>query len=407
MQGDRHQSGYDLLTHLRRLETRIARLQKRWQTFRADPRPERLEEFRKAFAITDRALGELAGHLGGERPGAPAGAADVFGVGGLSGAATGGAGGRGDVSGGGADPFGTHPADPRSPDARAVVEAGRTLDHVLAEVSRAWGFLRRDPDPTGLGGLADRLARAEAAAAVLSRALTPRDWLSSDDTPAPRNQAGSTAEAGSLDAVLTRVRDDWEHLRRDPAPDRAGILRGELAEARRLAEALGGRMMSPEPPDPETARYLTGMDDAVRFAPYRDAITGLYNRQGFDTLAGAELKRCRRYSRSFGLLLIETQASDLAELRITIGTLQSLLRGYDLISRYSDRRLAVGLPEAEGAQTRRIAARLLRALQSEGRSSVRRLSYALMPEDGLTLSALFDEAGSRLEGRTEHPESSA
>ena len=384
MQGDKHQHGYDLLAHLRRLETRIARLQKRWQTFRADPRPERLEEFRTAFAVTDRALEQLAGQLGGGR----SGGADVFGGGGVAGGV-----------GREADPFGAHRADPRSPDARAVVEAGRTLDNVLAEVSRAWGFLRRDPDPAGLGGLADRLARAEAAANVLSRALAPRDWLSADDAPADRHGPAPTTEAGSLDAVLTRVRDDWEHLRRDPAPDRAGILRGELAEARRLAEALGSRMMSPEPPDPETARYLTGMNDAVRFAPYRDAFTGLYNRQGFDALAGAELKRCRRYSRSFGLLLIETQATDLAELRITIGTLQSLLRGYDLISRYSDRRLAVGLPEAEGAQTRRIAARLLRALQSESRSSVRNLSYALMPEDGATLSALFEQAEASLEGR--------
>lgn len=393
MQGDRFQHGYDLLAHLRRLETRIARLQKRWQTFRADPRPERLEEFRKAFAVTDRTLEELAGQLGGR----PSGADDVFRGAGRAGGAPGGVGGAGRET----DPFGAHQADPRSPDARAVVEAGRTLDHVLAEVSRAWGFLRRDPDPTGLGGLADRLARAEAAAAVLSRALAPRDWPSGDDAPTDRHRAAPTAEASSLDAVLTRVRDDWEHLRRDPAPDRAGILRGELAEARRLTEALGSRMMSPEPPDPETARYLTGMDDAVRFAPYRDAFTGLYNRQGFDALAGAELKRCRRYSRSFGLLLIETQAADLAELRTTIGTLQSLLRGYDLISRYSDRRLAVGLPEAEGAQTRRIAARLLRALQSEGRSSVRHLSYALLPEDGATLSALFEEAEARLEGRAE------
>jgi GGDEF domain-containing protein len=287
-----------------------------------------------------------------------------------------------------------------------VVEAGRTLDHVLAEVNRAWGFLRREPDPTGLGGLADRLARAEAAAAVLSRALTPSDWLSADEAPRPdRKRGGASPEAGSLDAVLSRIRDDWQNLRRDPAPDRAGILRGELAEARRLTEALGSQMMSPHPPDSETARYLTGMDDAVRFAPYRDAFTGLYNRQGFDALAGAELKRCRRYSRSFGLLLIETQPSDLAELRNTIGTLQALLRGYDLISRYSDRRLAVGLPEAHGAQTRRIAARLLRALQSEGRSSVRHLSYALLPEDGVTLAALFEQAEERLEGQPEAPAS--
>jgi len=372
MQGDRHQHGYDLLARLRRLETRIVRLQKRWQTFRADPRPERLEEFREAFALTDRALEELAGQLEPTHRGARPGQSP-----------------------------GSFRAEPGSTDARAVVEAGRTLDHVLAEVNRAWGFLRREPDPTGLGGLADRLARAEAAAAILSRALRPSDRLSAADArrPDPKRSAAGP-EAGNLDAVLSRIRDDWENLRRDPAPDRAGVLRGELAEARRLTEALASRMTSPEPPDPETARYLTGVDDAVRFAPYRDAFTGLYNRQGFDALAGAELKRCRRYSRSFGLLLIETQPSDLAELRNTIGTLQSLLRGYDLISRYSDRRLVVGLPEADGAESRRIAARLLRALAGEspeGVSAVTRLSYALMPEDGASLAALFEQAERRLE----------
>lgn len=339
MDGDRQQRGYDLLAHLRRLETRFTRLQQRWQTFRADPGPERLEELRRAFSVADGALEELARQLRG-----------------------GGAG---------------------TPDARDVVEAGRTLDHVLAEVNRAWGFLRREPDPTGLAGLADRLARAEAAATVLSRALGPRDRLTAEvdpDTGRPRTV--TKPEAASLDAALARLRYDWENLRRDPAPDRAGILRDELAEARRL---------------------LTEMDDAVRFAPYRDAFTGLYNRQGFDALAGAELKRCRRYSRSFGLLLIDTRASDLVELRNTTGTLQSLLRGYDLLSRYSDRRLAVGLPEAEAAQARRIAARLLRALQSEGRSSVRHLSYALLPEDGATLAALIQVAETRLEDRAGAP----
>ncbi len=360
MQGDRPQPGYDLLTHLRRLETRIARLQKGWQAFRGDPRPERLEEFREAFARTDRALGELADRLGAR---------------------------------------GSEPAsvDPFRADARSVVEAGRTLDQALAEINRAWGFLRREPDPEGLSGLADRLARAEAAAALLRRALPPTD-ASADDEDAGARPAGPAASgAGSLDTLLARIRDDWQNLRREPAPDRAGVLRGELAEARRLAETLRQRLEK-DAPDETTARYLTGMDDSVRFAPYRDAFTGLYNREGFDTLAGAELKRCRRYSRSFGLLLIETRAGDLAELRGAIATLTSLLRGYDLVSRYSDRRLVVGLPETDGAETRRIAARLLRALEADGRSAVSRLSYALMPEDGATLASLMQAAERNLAG---------
>lgn len=367
MQGDRPQQGYDLLTHLRRLETRIARLQKRWQTFRADPRPERLEEFRRAFSNTDRALAELASRLGSGPTGRP---------------------GRESVVPDAENLF--------RADARSVVEAGRSLDQALAEISRAWGFLRRDPDPEGLAGLADRLARAEAAAGVLGRALPQGDEPHGE---ARRRWSGSRpAATASLDGLIGRIRDDWQNLRREPAPDRAGMLRSELAEARKLTEALRSRLAASTPPDASAARYMTGMEDAVRFAPYRDAFTGLYNREGFDTLAGAELKRCRRYDRSFGLLLLETEASDLAELRGTIGTLQSLLRGYDLVSRYSDRRLAVGLPETDGAETRRIAARLLRALEGESRRPVRRLSYALMPDDGATLAALLKAAEAGLEG---------
>ncbi len=334
------------------METRIARLDKRWQAFRADPRPERLEKVRRTFEGTDQALAALASHLEGSgevRPGA---------------------------------------------DARAVVEAGRTLDTTLAEITRAWGFLRSKPDPSGLDGLADRLARAEAAAAILGLALPPAprsEQRQSTDLTSP-----PSSEPGNLDGLLRRVHDDWQTLRRQPASDRVGVLRGELAEARRQTEGLRAHLQTGENPDPATARYLTGASEAVGFAPYRDAFTGLYNRAGFDALAGAELKRCRRYSRDFGLLLLEVQPVDLGDLRTTLATLQALLRGYDLLSRYSDRLVVVGLPETDAAETRRIAARLLRAMEESNQVAVRRLSYALMPDDGATLSILLECAEERL-----------
>lgn len=355
MQGDRPQQGYDLLTLLRKLETRIGRLEKRWHAFRADPRPERLEQFRRTFEGAERALAALASCLGGSdeiRPGT---------------------------------------------DARTVVEAGRTLDTTLAEVTRAWGFLRGEPDPAGLDGLADRLGRAEAAAAILGLALPP--------LPTPRTTKTkkgsvmtppSTTDTGNLDGLLRRVHDDWQTLRRQPAPDRVGVLRGELAEARRQAEGLRVHLQTGALPRRETAPYLTGASETVGFAPYRDAFTGLYNRAGFDALAGAELKRCRRYGRDFGLLLLEVQPVDLVDLRATLATLESLLRGYDLLSRYSDRLVVVGLPETDAAETRRIAARLLRALEESNQLAVRRLSYALMPDDGASLSVLLKSAEERL-----------
>ena len=65
MQGDRPRQGYELLALLRKLETRFARLDKRWTTFRADPGPERLAEVRRTFEGANRALTSLATHLGG------------------------------------------------------------------------------------------------------------------------------------------------------------------------------------------------------------------------------------------------------------------------------------------------------------------------------------------------------
>lgn len=352
MQSNGPQKGYNLLALLRNLETRIARLDKRWLAFRADPRPERLQKFRRTFEGTEKALAELASCLEGSgqiRPGT---------------------------------------------DARTVVEAGRTLDTTLAEITRAWGFLRGNPDPSGLDGLADRLARAEAAAAILGLALPPAPR--SEGPPGPMATPLSPQETGNLDGLLRRVHDDWQTLRRQPAADRVGVLRGELAEARRQTEGLRAHLQTGDPPDPETARYLTGASEAVGFAPYRDAFTGLYNRAGFDALAGAELKRCRRYARDFGLLLLEIQPIDLADLRATLATLQSLLRGYDLLSRYSDRLVVVGLPETDAAETRRIAARLLRAMEESKQMAVRRLSYALMPDDGASLSTILERAEERL-----------
>lgn len=354
MQGDRPQQGYELLAMLRKLETRLARLDKRWTKFRADPRPERLAEVRRTFEGVDRALASLALQLSGD-----------------TGSTTG-------------------------TSARAVVEAGRTLDSTLAEVTRAWGFLRGEPDPGGLDGLADRLARAEAAAAVLGLALPSSVERALPAEAEIEETAPTEAETGNLDAILRRVHDDWQTLRRQPAPDRVGVLRDELAEARRQAEGLRLHIQTGGPVVPAPSSVPAAPGEHVRFAPYRDAFTGLYNRAGFDALAGAELKRCRRYSRDFGLLLLEVQPSDLADLRATLGTLQSLLRGYDLLSRYADRLVVVGLPETDAAETRRIAARLLRALESSNQEAVRRLSYALMPDDGASLSALIERAEGRL-----------
>jgi len=142
-------------------------------------------------------------------------------------------------------------------------------------------------------------------------------------------------------------------------------------------------------------RHLT---DGVRFLPYRDPFTGVYNREGFDALAEAELKRCRRYDRGFGLLVLEISPPDLAGLQRAVATARAELREYDLIARYVDDLVFIGVPEGGGGATRRVASRVLKALRAGGMGTwFRQLSYAILPDDGSTLSGLIHTARERLQ----------
>ena len=84
--------------------------------------------------------------------------------------------------------------------------------------------------------------------------------------------------------------------------------------------------------------------------------------------------------------------------RPVIGAIQSLLRSTDLVGRLSSEELALALPESDGRATRRIAARILRALDAaEHGDAVRRLAYAVAPEEGRTLRELLEAARTRIE----------
>ncbi|MEN8144360.1 MAG: hypothetical protein ABFS14_05355, partial [Gemmatimonadota bacterium] len=134
---------------------------------------------------------------------------------------------------------------------------------------------------------------------------------------------------------------------------------------------------------------------------YRDGFTGAYNREGFDVRAGAELKRCRRHKRPFGLLLMRVEASDLEELRRRIEVIQEDLRDYDLLSRYVDQFIVVGLPESEREGALAVAKRVKLALRDAGLDHpADRLAFASCPDDGQTLSSLLTVAERRLERTT-------
>jgi GGDEF domain-containing protein len=136
---------------------------------------------------------------------------------------------------------------------------------------------------------------------------------------------------------------------------------------------------------------------APRYPPFRDQDTGLHSREGFDAVASGELKRCRRYERTFSLLLLQLPERDPDGLRRAAGVVRRSLRESDLAGRHVDRTLAVALPETSLDETRRVARRLVSGLERVGAwSEEARLGIAGHPIDGETLLALFDTARGQL-----------
>ena len=134
-----------------------------------------------------------------------------------------------------------------------------------------------------------------------------------------------------------------------------------------------------------------------RYPPFRDQDTGLHSREGFDAVASGELKRCRRYERTFSLLLLQLTERDIDGLRRAAGVVRRSLRESDLAGRHVDRTLAVALPETSLEEARGVARRLVSGLERVGAwSEEGHLGIAGHPFDGETLLALFDTARGQL-----------
>ncbi len=351
--------GYTILARHRVAEKRVEAIGRRWEEFRDAPTPKRLAALRRAVEAADRQLALLAAALDArsEHPDAVAG-------------------------------HGTAAPSPRD-----LVDAGRELDAIIHGVHRAWTATRSDPRTGALRRIADGLLEAERAAATLSRAVGAME---------PGTRAPSVPQAhpagGTLNELLSELHAHWSALGRRPTLDGTMRLRAILAEARRQAAALAELASSGSPlASPEALTYLGGAAEQVHFRPYRDRDTGSYNGPGFEVSAAAELDRCSRYGRPFGLILLALAADEEPSARPVIGAIRSLLRGTDMVGRPSDGELALALPESDGRATRRIAARILRALDAAGHGgTVRRLAYAVSPEEGQSLDALMRAARARL-----------
>ncbi|MEE9206802.1 MAG: diguanylate cyclase [Gemmatimonadota bacterium] len=291
------------------------------------------------------------------------------------------------------------------PAARTVIRASRALDALIWNAGGDWVRFRSSRDPQDLAALEEKLTRARGKLVGIREAIPggPHPALTPLSAPS-RASDGPAVNPRDIGALLWRIASDWQHLRKRPAAERAGMLISELSAAAEEVGRLQGRLLAGEL-DRGTQAKRRGPSPGLEAAnqdesgqAYRDGFTGAYNRDGFDARAGAELKRCRRYQRSFGLLLMRVEASDLVDLRRRIQVIQEELRDYDLVSRYVDQLIAVGLPESEREGALAVAKRVRLALRDAGLDRpADRLAFASCPDDGQTLSSLITVAERRLD----------
>ena len=109
--------------------------------------------------------------------------------------------------------------------------------------------------------------------------------------------------------------------------------------------------------------------DTLRGQAFLDALTGCYNRRGFDEHLSVELLRARRYDRPAALMLVDLdhfkavndgmghQAGDHV-LRGFCSLLSSTYRSTDIVSRFGGDEFAVVFPETTAAEAVQLAERI-------------------------------------------------
>jgi GGDEF domain-containing protein len=353
---------YAIVARLGEVERQIEEVRREWMRFLEGPSPDRLAELQRSVDATGRSVSRLADRLNRNRD----------------------------------DEAAKEPLSSDGPNPRDLVAAGRELDSLLDKAQTTWSGCRIGPDADSLREISETLHGAERAAGTLADALRELEDRARRFRP-PESMPGSSADS-TLQQLLEEIERIWTALRRSPTL--AGTVRLQRAlrtardESLQLAElARSDSSLS----DPEALRYMGGAAESVRFPPYRDRSTGTYNGHGFQVSAEAELSRCNRYDRPFGLVLLLVDENSPGSVRAVIGAIRGLFRASDLLGRISSSEVVLGLPESDGRATRRISARILRALDAAGHgASVRRLSYSVAPADGQDLEELLARARSRL-----------
>ncbi len=316
--------------------------------------------------------------------------------------------------------------------AKKFAEPGGLFDTVLQRLVSEWHRFQMDRDPERIVALG---AILEAGLAQLRsfELLLGTETKRAEGDPLPESGVDAVpvshagvdrrpAEAPGVPSVYAAdPRAPWEG---EPATDIVTdvSLPSRLDEATRLLEALQAalqealaphRVASAPPPAPMSGAVrappasVSARDAPVTREPQESPVASengsghdghpfdrVFPRETFDVASTAELKRCRRFERSFSLLLLDLgKEADAQAGRILL----SSLREFDLVGRYGDRVLAVGLPETAGESARVIAQRLVGLLAERGAwSEIGRYGIATYPKDGNTLTTVVRTARSQL-----------
>ena len=291
---------------------------------------------------------------------------------------------------------------------RKFSEPGGLFDTVLQRLVSEWHRFQADRDAGRLTALRAILEATLAQLESLELLLEADRNPGLEEEPQP---AGAGHEPRAVRSVYAAEPSPPAGVSGTPRPSQPDTLSPErLDEATRLLESLQAALQEAlAPPSPPTApadqapsrdaRELPA-DEARRAAedgsgrPRAAALEAVLPRETFDVAAAAELKRCRRFERSFSLVLLdvgmdaEPQAS-----RVLLGN----LREFDLVGRYGNTVFAVGLPETSAEGARLITHRLVGLLARRGAWSERgRFGISTYPNDGTTLTTVVRSAREQL-----------
>jgi len=141
-----------------------------------------------------------------------------------------------------------------------------------------------------------------------------------------------------------------------------------------------------------------------------DELTGVMNMRGFKAMLEREVRQNKRYGRAFSLLMID--ADGLKQVNDQLGheagnhmiqmvaqTIQSCLRGSDIVARFGGDEFVVMLPETDGVAAMTAAERIRMAvantsvdLNGERIVATVSIGVACFPDDGGTIDDLLDKA---------------